>query len=87
MDWRQRLADYHRAKAEFARAGRLLANTLVRHDPARRAGDQPTDPMILGVALARWRALRASRRLMQATFKLTYGRPLDEVLWSLPDDI
>jgi hypothetical protein len=87
MDWRLRLADYDHAKAEFARAECLLADAHIRYDAARRNWDQAMDPLVLGVELARRRALRESLRLTQATFALTHGRPLHEVLWSLPDEI
>lgn len=87
MDWRRRLADYGRAKAEHEHAERLLADALTRHDTARRAGDRPLEPLVAGVELARRRALSLSRRLTQATFNLTLGRPLDEALWSLPDEL
>ncbi len=87
MDWRQRLADYGRAKAEYDRAERLLAESLARYDTARRGRDRPLDPLVMGVGLARRRAVRESRRLDEATYRLTHGRPLDEVLWSLPDEI
>jgi hypothetical protein len=87
MDWLQRLADYSRAKAEHDRAERLLAESLTRYDTARRAQEEPLDPLVMGVDLARQRTVRNVRRLNEATFRLTRGRPLDEVLWSLPDEI
>ena len=87
MNWRLRLADYNRAKVEFARAERLLAGALVSYADAHRNGDRPVDPLALGVELARRRALRESRRLTQATFALTRGRPVHEALWSPPDDL
>jgi hypothetical protein len=87
MDWRQRLADYDRAKAEYDRAERLLAESLTRYEAARRGQDQQLHALVMGVALARRRAVRESQHLEAATFRLTHGRPLDEVLWSLPDEI
>ncbi len=87
MDWRRRLADYNSAQAAHVSAERLLAAAVDAGETALQAGSQATGSVVLGVALARKRVLRARRRLARATLELTGGRPLEEVLWSLPDDI
>jgi hypothetical protein len=87
MDWRQRLAAYDDAKAEFDQATRLFTEAVGRFEAARPQAAQRLAPLILGVELARRRALRQSQRLREAEYRLTQGRPLDEVLWSLPDEI
>jgi hypothetical protein len=87
MDWGEELAIYSFAKAEFDRAQFLLEEAVAHFETARRKATVSLAPLILGVELARRRALRQSRNLDAATYRFTRGRPLDEVLWSLPDDI
>ena len=87
MDWGGNLAIWSHAKAEFERAHSLLAQAVSRFEAARNDSAAPLAPLILGVELARRRAAHRSRSLALATFRLTNGRPLDEALWSLPDDI
>jgi hypothetical protein len=87
MDWRRKLTAYSDAQAELRRAERLLTNARARVDAARATGDQAIGARVLGADLAHRRAARDARRLRLATFDLTHGRPLDEVLWSAPDDI
>jgi hypothetical protein len=87
MDWGEELAIYSFAKAEFDRAQGLLEQAVTRFEAARRDATTPLAPLILGVELARRRAVRQSHNLDAATFRFTNGRPLEEVLWSLPDDI
>lgn len=88
MDWRGRLADYNDARFAHSRAERLLADAVLRHEIACMSGDAPAlAPLSSGVDLARRRARREDARLARATARLTGGRSLDEVLWSLPDDI
>lgn len=86
-EWHRRLKDLNLAQAEFDDAERIL----VQSQMTSRRRDGPGQPG--KKALVRWpefasrRALRASRRLSSATFALTGGRPLLEVIWSLPDDL
>ncbi|THD54142.1 hypothetical protein [Phenylobacterium sp.] len=87
MDWGEELAIYSFAKAEFDRAHCLLEQAMARFETARSDETASLAPLILGVELARRRALRQSRHLDAATYRFTNGRALDEVLWSLPDDI
>ena len=87
MDWRQRLAAYNKAKAERDRAWALFDDAYALYLTAARHPTRPLAPMTLGVELARQRALRTTRRFKVAEFQLTQGRNLDEVIWSLPDDI
>jgi hypothetical protein len=70
MDWRQRLADYHRAKNDLERAQYIVAVA-----------------QLCAADLAERRVARAAQSLREATFHLTDGRPLYEVLWSAPDDL
>ncbi|THD58954.1 hypothetical protein [Phenylobacterium sp.] len=88
MDWRQDLADYDRAKAGMAQAEILLADSLAAFGAARDGAHRLQDlsPAILGVELARRRLRVRVRRFEAAEYRLTGGRPIDEVLWSLPDD-
>ena len=87
MDPGEELAIYAFAKAEFDRAHSLLEQAVRRFEAARSDPEVSLAPLILGVELARRRAYRQSRNLDAATFRFTSGRPLDEVMWSLPDDI
>ena len=63
-------------------AERLLARLT-----EQAAAEPDDDALENGVELARRRLDAACRKHEQATGKLTGGRPLYEVLWSLPDDI
>ncbi|HEX5263789.1 MAG TPA: hypothetical protein VFW13_09690 [Phenylobacterium sp.] len=87
MDWGGDLAIWSQARAEFEHAHGLLAQAVTRFEAARNEKAAALAPLILGIELARRRAARRSRSLACATFRLTNGRPLDEVLWSLPDDL
>jgi hypothetical protein len=87
VTWRKELSEYDEAKLALGRAERLLADAIFHHDIARQSGARPLGPMAAGVELARRRALREERHLAQARLRLTRGRPLDEVLWSLPDEV
>jgi hypothetical protein len=87
MTWRARLSEYDDAKLAQGRAERLLADAIFHHDIARQSGARPLEPMAAGVELARRRVRREERRLAEATVRLTRGRSLDEVLWSLPDEL
>ena len=85
MDWRSRLADYdaavarHRCALDLAQA--LRARRAANRNPAEQAA------LSAGVALAEGHVRRARERLAAATLALTRGRPVQEVLWSAPDDI
>jgi hypothetical protein len=87
VDPRARLAEYDAAKLAQRRAERLLADAIFHHDIARQSGARPLGPMAAGVELAKRRVRCAERQLAQATWRLTQGRSLDEVLWSLPDEL
>jgi hypothetical protein len=87
MDWRRRIADYDAARRAHENAERLLAEALSRRDAALAPGGGAPLALAAGVDLARRRARRDEHRFAQATFQLTRGRALDEVLWSLPDEI
>lgn len=87
MDWRTKLAEYDAAKLAQRRAERLLADAIFHHDIARQSGEKHLEPMAAGIELARRRVRCAEHHLDQATWRLTQGRSLDEVLWSLPDEL
>jgi hypothetical protein len=87
VDWGEELAIYSFAKAEFDRAQYWLEDAVTRFETARRDASMSLAPLILGVELARRRVDRQSRKLGEATFRFTDGRPIDEVMWSLPDDV
>ena len=77
MEWQARLAEFNSASADHRRAEALLR---VAKRNRRQSGCDS------GLDLARHRATVTSRRLERATFRLTLGRPVWEVIWSLPDD-
>jgi hypothetical protein len=87
VTWRARLSEYDEAKLAQGRAERLLADAIFHHDIARQSRARPLAPLAEGVELARRRLRREERRLSEATVRLTQGRSLDEVLWSLPDEL
>jgi hypothetical protein len=81
--------DVHRAFQAFqaARRDAAMARDLLEALCACASSAPGCDAHQAGVELARRRLVLVSRRLESATLALTAGRPLDEVLWSLPDDI
>jgi hypothetical protein len=87
MEWARRLADYDVAKRDHLGAQRLLADAVFRYEIARMAGAAALAPIMAGVDLALRRARRDERRLAEAAVHLTQGRDLDEVLWSVPDEV
>jgi hypothetical protein len=71
---RRRLDDHNQAIEHLRRAERLLRTAL----------STPGEP---GVELARGRVERAEKRLIRTTTLLTSGRPLNQVMWTLPDEL
>jgi hypothetical protein len=72
--WRRSLDDHSRAIDHLQRAERILEEALLT----------PGKP---GIEIATRRVAKAEKRMARATFILTAGRPLHEVMWSLPDEL
>lgn len=85
MDWRQKLSDYAAAVAFEQRTSGLVTELETRLN----SGTCPSEEAAIstGVAFARRRACLAKRRLAAATWALTQGRNVIEVMWSAPDDL
>ncbi len=81
-----RLLELNQACDAVARARRLLAEARGAQYPD---SGQPSGygELSSAVTLAQKRLARATATLERATFRLTGGTPLHEVLWSLPDGI
>jgi hypothetical protein len=86
-DWRERLAAYNRVKWDLEDAQTLLTRATKACETARTYPGCDLTPFILGVELADSRVETLKRQLCAAEYRLTAGRPLDEVLWSSPDDL
>ena len=73
-DWRGRLEEHNRASEEVRRAEALLATAL-------------ETPGEIGAELARRRLAAAQKQAARVNYRLTGGRPIDQAIWSLPDDL
>jgi hypothetical protein len=71
---RRRLDDHNHAIQQLKQAEHLLQTAL----------STPGEP---GVELACSRVARAQKRLIHTTAVLTRGRALDQVMWTLPDEL
>jgi len=87
VDLRCRLRAFHLANEYHQGAISHLEKALHRLDASRVRDLGALDALSAGIELARRRSTKAARNLDRATFRLTGGRPLFEVFWSLPDDI
>jgi hypothetical protein len=82
-EWRTRLADYDRANAALRRTESQLEAAFA----ARAAHPEGAAAFCLGVRLAQHRRAEAERYAAEAAFRLTGARSIDEVMWSVPDEI
>jgi hypothetical protein len=86
-DWRERLAAYNHVTWDLEDAQTLLTRATKACETVRTDPGRDLAPFILGVELADSRVETLKRQLRAAEYRLTGGRPLDEVLWSSPDDL
>jgi hypothetical protein len=88
MDRREELAAYARTRAEAAQAEVLLIDSLSVYQAASDSGAiERLAAGGHGVVLARRRLWARDRAAQLAQMRLTGGRSIDEVMWSLPDDL
>ncbi len=88
MDRRQDLADYARIRSDAAEAEILLIESLSAYQAAADAfAIERLAALGHGVELARRRLWARVRHAEAVQWRLTGGRPIDEAMWSLPDDL
>ena len=85
VEWLDRFADYKAALAAHDRAQGCVDQLQIRLAACTR--DDERAAINDGVAVAKRRARRTSRRLAVATDAFTQGRSVPEAIWSAPDEI